>query len=262
MKRRRKRRRPAPASLLPSGRTIAFLFAGLALAVGLYLIARSSSLFALETVEIRGASPALTREVRAAVRPFVGRSLVSLDRASVERAILAIPKVRSVRIDRDFPNTLRIFVVREHTVAVLRRGRDAWLIASSGKVVRPFEVGKGQTLPRIWAPTSVAVTAGQPIGDPGIRMAIRALDALERFNRRLRPKSVVARGGNLTLFTSSDVELRFGDASQAALKLAVAEKILPGLPPAPAGSVAYLDVSVPDRPVSGTESNSTPGDQS
>jgi cell division protein FtsQ len=257
MKRRWKGRRPALVTLVPSGRTIALLFAALTICVGLYLIARGSSLFALKTVEIRGAPPTLARKVRAAVEPFRGRSLVALNRASVEQAVLAIPEVRSVRIDRDFPNTLRVFVVREHTVAVLRRGAGAWLVASSGKVVRSFDRGKGLEMPRIWASSSVAVSEGQTIDDPGIRMAITVLDALRHFKERLHPTSVVAKGGNLTLFTGSDVELRFGNASGAALKLAVAEKILPQVPPASSGSVAYLDVSVPARPVSGEETKSS-----
>jgi cell division septal protein FtsQ len=259
MKRRRKRKRPTLAAVLPSGKTIALLFAGLAILVGLYLTARESSLFALHTVKIKSGSPTLTRKVGKAVEPFEGHSLVDLDRAAVERAILAIPQVRSVQIDRDFPNTLRVFVAREHTVAVLRRGRDAWLMASSGKVVRPFERGKAMELPRIWAPSSVAVTSGQEIGDSGIEMAIRVLNALGRFKGRLQPASVRARGGDVTLFTHSGVELRFGGVSQVTLKLAVAEKILPQVPPAPAGSVAYLDVSVPDRPVSGVEAQPSSG---
>jgi cell division septal protein FtsQ len=53
--------------------------------------------------------------------------------------------------------------------------------------------------------------------------------------------------------------LRFGDASEVELKLAVAEKILPDLAAPPAGSIAYLDVSVPDRAVGGTELKSNQG---
>jgi len=39
----------------------------------------------------------------------------------------------------------------------------------------------------------------------------------------------------------------------------VAEKILPDLAAPSAGSIAYLDVSVPDRPVGGTEQRSNQG---
>ena len=227
--------------------------------VGLYVLALDSSLFAVKKVEIRGATPALSRRIEAAVKPFRGRSLVGLNRAGVERAILAIPEVKTAQIDRDFPNTLRVVVAREHPIAVLRRGRDAWVIAASGKVVRPLRRGRGQGLPRVWVPASVAVSLGDPLADNGVRTAIGVLATLQKSKHSLRPTSALAHDGDLTLTLGSSTELRFGDAADAALKLAVAEKILPDLAAPPAGSIAYLDVSVPDRPVGGTELKSNQG---
>jgi hypothetical protein len=45
----------------------------------------------------------------------------------------------------------------------------------------------------------------------------------------------------------SGIELRLGDASDLKLKLAIARRVLSRL--APAGHGAYVDVSVPERPV-------------
>ena len=105
----------------------------------------------------------------------------------------------------------------------------------------------------------MAVVVGEPIANFGVRTAIRVLAALEDSKHSLRPTSVVAHDGDLTLTIGSNIELRFGDASQAALKLAVAEKILPDIASPPARSIAYLDVSVPDRPVGGPELKSNQG---
>ena len=93
-------------------------------------------------------------------QPFEGHSLVGLDKGAVERAVLGIPEVRTVKIDRDFPNTLRVFVRRESTVAVIRQGGKAWLVAASGKVVRPFPLGKSTDFPRIWMPATTHGRAG------------------------------------------------------------------------------------------------------
>ena len=223
------------------------------------MLALDSSLFAVKKVEIRGATPALSRRIEAAIKPFRGRSLVGLNGAGVERAILAIPEVKTARVDRAFPNTLRVVVAREHPIAVLRRGRDAWVIAASGKVVRPLRRGRGQGLPRVWVPASVVVSLGDPLADRGVRTAIGVLATLQKSKHSLRPTSALAHDGDLTLTLGLSTELRFGDASDAALKLAVAEKILPDLTAPPAGSIAYLDVSVPDRPVGGTELKSNQG---
>jgi len=244
---------------MPSGRSIALLFAALVAVVGLYAIALKSSLFALEKVEIKGATPALSRQIDAVVKPLRGRSLVGLNGAGVEQAILAIPEVKTVRVDRAFPNTLRVVVAREHPVAVLRRGGEAWVIAASDKVVRPLRRGRGEDLPRVWVPASLAVSVGDPLTDRGVRTAIRVLAALQASTHAFSPTSVLVRNGDLTLTLGSSTELRFGDASEVALKLVVAEKILPGLAAPPAGSIAYLDVSVPDRPVGGTELRSNQG---
>jgi cell division septal protein FtsQ len=258
MKRRRKQRREL-AARMPSGRTITLLFAALLTVVGLYMLALKSSLFAVEKVEVRGATPALSRQITAVLDPFRGRSLVGLDKTRVEQAILAIPEVKTAQVDRAFPNTLRVFVAREDPVAVLRRGKDAWVIASSGTVVRTLRRGRGRELPRVWVPASVAVRIGDPLADSGARAAIGVLVELQRPGHSIRPKSVVAHGGDLTLKLASSTELRFGAASDVALKLVVAEKILPGIAAPPAGSIAYLDVSVPDRPVGGTELESNHG---
>ena len=244
---------------MPSGRSIALLFAALVAVVGLYAIALKSSLFALETVEIRGATPALSRQIDAVVKPLRGRSLVGLNGAGVEQAILAIPEVKTVRVDRAFPNTLRVVVAREHPVAVLRRSGEAWVIAVSGKVVRPLRRGRGESLPRVWVPASLAVSVGDPLADRGVRTAIRVLAKLQSYAHSMSPTSVLVRNGDLTLTLGSSTELRFGDASEGTLKLAVAEKILPDLAAPPAGSIAYLDVSVPDRAVGGTELKSNQG---
>ncbi|HEY5160100.1 MAG TPA: FtsQ-type POTRA domain-containing protein [Gaiellaceae bacterium] len=261
MKHRRRQRR-APATRMPSARTITLSFAALLAAVGLYTLALKSSLFAVEKVEIRGATPALSRQIDAAVKPFRGRSLVGISKAGVEQAILAIPEVKSAQVDRAFPNTLRVVVAREHPLAVLRRGREAWVIATSGKVVRPLRRGRGQGLPRVWVPASVAVSPGKQLADRGVRTAVKVLATLQGSKHSMRPTSVLAHKSNLTLTLDSGTELRFGDASDAALKLAVSEQILPQLAVPPTGSIDYLDVSVPDRPVGGTELKSNEGQKS
>ena len=67
-----------------------------------------------------------------------------------------------------------------------------------------------------------------------------------------RVVSVEAGDEALTLRLRSGLEVRLGDATDVALKLLVARRVIPLLRP---GS-RYLDVSVPERPVAGTTLNS------
>ena len=62
--------------------------------------------------------------------------------------------------------------------------------------------------------------------------------------------SAVATRGELTLVLRNGVELRLGDSRDLPVKLEVARRVLPQL----AGFGGYLDVSVPDRPVAGDDS--------
>lgn len=63
-----------------------------------------------------------------------------------------------------------------------------------------------------------------------------------------RVDSVSCTNGTVVFHLRSGVELLLGTGGDVKLKVAVAERVLPVLPP---GS-SYLDVSSPGRPVSGT----------
>jgi cell division septal protein FtsQ len=245
------RRRRDLHAYVPPARVLVVAGGLLVCAVALYLIARESSLFAIQKIEVEGAPPALRGQLERALVPFRGRSLVSLNGGAVEAAALSLPDVAGVRYDRAFPDTLRVFVRREHAVAVLRKGNKSWLLAASGKVVRPLELGTMLSLPRIWLAAGVPVSVGEPIALAEVRTALRALAALARRGRGLHVAGVEVKMDKLTLMTRSGIEIDFGDASQPVLKLTLAQMILPGLPRAAPGDVAYLDLSVPARPVSG-----------
>src|SRR5207247_11055253 len=68
-----RRRPPALLRLLPSGRALLVATALVLIAAGLYGLARETSMFAVRTVDVQGASPALAAPVRAALRPLDGR---------------------------------------------------------------------------------------------------------------------------------------------------------------------------------------------
>ena len=65
---------------LPSGRSLLVGFAIVLGAVGLYLLARSTPMFAVQQIEVEGASPSVAAHVRAALAPIEGQSLLALER--------------------------------------------------------------------------------------------------------------------------------------------------------------------------------------
>lgn len=231
--------------MAPTRRSLAVGLGVLVLALGGYLLARESSLFAIDRIEIDGASPVVAGEVRRALGSFVGRPLVGLDGSSVIRRVDALPTVVRASYDRSFPHTLRITVVPERPAAVLRRGPESWLVSTRGRVMERLPSPALPGLPRIWLATRTSVQTGAELTISGTGTAARAAGLAGSFAARVA--SVSDTDGALVFHLRSGLELLLGGGTDVRLKLAVAARVLAVLPP---GST-FLDVSSPGRPVSG-----------
>ena len=237
--------------IAPSGRSILAGLLILAAAVGAYAVARETSAFAVNEVAVEGAPPAVAADVREALKPALGESLLVVDLNRLQRAVKDVPLVASVGFDRAFPHTLRVRVVPEVPAAVLRQGARSWLAAASGKIVSELERGARPALPRLWLGRGVDIRVGERItGQP--LAAVRAVAPLGARPLPIRVASVRATAKELTLVLRSGFEVRLGDGSDRDVKLEVARRILPLV----GGTSGYLDVSVPQRAVSGATLNS------
>ncbi|TML12550.1 MAG: FtsQ-type POTRA domain-containing protein [Actinobacteria bacterium] len=224
--------------LVPSGRSLLLALAGVSIAVGLYGLARETSLFAVRSVEVEGASAPVAAYVRAALRSYEGRSLVAVDAGAVEQRADALPAVRSAVVDRAFPHTIRIRIAPEMPVAVLRRGSESWLVSARGRVIQTIERGSRPKLPRIWLPSVTELQAGAFLADAPGALAARSLAALVGSGFPDRISFVRALNGQITLGLRGGLEI---DARGVLPLLA-----LPGK-----GGPDYLDLTVPERPVAG-----------
>jgi cell division protein FtsQ len=239
------------AQLLPSGRAIVLAFALFATALACWWLARESSFFDVREVEVAGAPPQVARQVERALRDDAGTSLLELDAARVRRRLLALPTVRSVSLDRAFPNTLRVAVVPERPVAVIRQGADAWLVSARGRVMSKVGRHARPRLPRIWAARALRIEVGRVVeGDARAAVAAVAPIAARRLPGQVARAR--ARPGELTLVLRSGIELRLGEPRDLRLKLRVLARVLPLVDE----GTAYVDVAIPERPVAGTDLNS------
>ena len=231
---------------VPSGRLLLVTFVAV-VAVGIaYWIASATGVFAVERVVVRGAPPELSREVVHATRDVVGRSLVAVDAEQVEGKLRALPGVAGVSVDRAFPDTLVVRVAPERAVAVVKRGRSAWLATGAGNVIREIETGTQRHLPRLWLARGATIRVGGQI-PAGLISATRALAAAHAAGLGGRVKGVRLSGDELTLVLRRGLELRLGRTADVGMKLAIAREVL-GLVD---GATTYIDVSVPQRPVAG-----------
>jgi cell division protein FtsQ len=215
-------------------------------AVGLYAAARTTSAFAVERITVDGAPPDVAAQVQKALAPAVGESLLGIDLADFAQRAESVPMVAGASFDRGFPHTLRIAVVPELPVAVLRQGSSSWLAAQGGRVVAELGKGARPGLPRVWLKRDVEIVLGERVAGLTLQ-AIKAVAPLRARPLPLAVASVAATREELTLVLRTGLELRLGDGSDLPVKLEVARQVLPEL----GGSGGYLDLSVPERPVAG-----------
>jgi cell division protein FtsQ len=233
--------------ILPSGRSLLVGFALIALVVGGYAAARGTSMFAVRQIEVTGARPSVVERVEAALTPIEGTSLVSLDAATIDQRLRALPDVSLVAYDRAFPHTARIVVSAERPVAVLRKGAQAWLVTERGRVLEQLDDPSGWSLPRIWIADAAVPGTGDLLdveeGLAPARLLGRVLSADERFFERVA--EVRALEGEYVLVLRAKTEVRLGAADDLPLQLAVARRVLDLAGP----EAEYVDVSVPERAV-------------
>ena len=237
---------PALARYLPSGRSILAGLAIVAVALSGYVIARESSVFAVRTLEVRGANAQTRAQVRAALAGELGHSLLTVDRAAIASRLSGVPAVRSFTYDRAFPNTLNVVVRRELPVLVVRQGANAFLVAASGRVLKPLPHPRLSRLPRLWVRSDVPVVVGENL-PAGEAASVHALAVANGAGLPGGVRSILQLHGSFSLELGAGLELRLGQPNDVRLKLAIAKRILRATGSAVAAG--YLDVSVPERPV-------------
>jgi len=250
--------RPQPLRTVrghPSVRLVALVAVCFAAAFVLYVAGRETSIFAVRSVDVTGAPDGVAASVLRVASAFRGESLVALDRGELERRLLGLPSVVSVRFDRAFPHGLRIAVTPERPVAVVRAGTRSWLVSARGRIVRALDRGALPELPRLWLPSAVVLAPGRVLTREEQLTVVRALARVpEDF-----PGTVAVareRDGAITLVLGSRTEVRLGDGNALPHKLRVASGILRSLSPGERATLRYLDVSLPDRPVASAQVSS------
>lgn len=212
-----------------------------------WFAARETPVFSVKTIEVAGAPVRVSSQVKRSLRATQGTSLLKFDADTTLRTILALPTVANARFDRAFPHTLRVVIVPEKAVAVVRQGADSYLMAESGRIMAMAERRSRPALARIWIKRDVQLQVGSR-AEGDLLTAVTAVSPLVGSNFPGRVSSVTATPTSLTLRLRSGLEVRLGDPLDVALKLAVAARVIPLL----TSDTAYLDVAVPERPVSGT----------
>ena len=118
----------------------------------------------------------------------------------------------------------------------------------------PSDPAEALVASAVWVPTTVTATASDTLEDAPTRRAVRALAAASGGTTLpARVSSARSADGELTLALAAGTLLELGNEKELALKLAVARHVLLALDPNQEGWPAYIDLTVPGRPVAGYE---------
>jgi cell division protein FtsQ len=204
---------------------------------------RNSSLFDVHEVEVKGVT-ANAPEITAALDHAAAKmTTLHVRDEALTSAVAGFPTVAALSVHSHPPHKLEIDVTERTPVATVHDGGATVPVSGDGFELPGLKAPSG--LPPIEL-TSKPVNGRLAADDVVVSTLLAAAPAQLRSG--IDSAGYSTDNGGAVADLSNGIQLRLGDASDAAAKWAAAATVLaaPDL-----GSPAYIDVSVPDRPVSG-----------
>lgn len=165
---------------------------------------------ALAHIEVVGAQRAPAGDLLERARLVRGLNLVTLNTWDVERDMASNPWVKSVRIERHWPNRLRVNVVEHRPIALVALG-DLYVVNAEGELSKRLEADDTVDVPLL---TGFERDAFVRHADEAGRTLKEAALLLALYQSRFPPDAAVSelrfREGGFDLVTVRGVELTLG----------------------------------------------------
>ncbi|MBX5470790.1 MAG: FtsQ-type POTRA domain-containing protein [Thermoleophilaceae bacterium] len=218
---------------------------GAALAPLYFAWLRDSSLVRVEHVTVTGLTTSEAARVRSAlVEEARGMTTLHVRPERLAAAVAGFPVVRAIRVRADFPHGLAIHVSERRPAALLRGpGGAGAIVAGDGTVLPGVEA---QALPVVRLSGSLPVRRLTPASSPGRAVAVAAA-APAALAPRIESVGE-ERGEGLVARLENGPRIVFGGADRLAAKWAAAAAVLAD---DSSRGAAYIDVTLPERPVAG-----------
>ncbi|HEY4098090.1 MAG TPA: cell division protein FtsQ/DivIB [Baekduia sp.] len=204
---------------------------------------RDSGLVGVDHVTVTGAtgpqSQRITNLLEDAARDM---TTLHVRQDQLDAVVAPFPVVKAVKVQTDFPHTMRITIVENVAVADVMAGGEKTPVAGDGRLLRGAATGSLPIVPLKVPPAGARVT------DPTAMHAVAALAAAPAVLRDRVIHASTTREGGLTMALRDGPELRFGGADRLSAKWASAAAVLADKDSAGA---TYLDLRYPERPAAG-----------
>lgn len=178
----------------------------------------TSPFFRVSDVVVEGNSRVSTDTIVGAANVF-GESMFTTDLAAAQKELYQLPLVNSIRVEREWPHTLKIIVEERKAWGTWEQGNVQYTIDRNGVVLGVGPAADG-------SPSIVSSEAGSRV--QGDHVDYQAVDAAaeiyEKLPRQLgtnvKQVSFIA-GKGVQVTTTDNQTALFGDSSSIAYKLAV-----------------------------------------
>lgn len=239
----RAKRAPLGRGAVTRRRLLAAVVVLLVLYGGYMLWFRDLSWFAIHDVTIKGATTN-ERQIEQAVDSVAGdMTTLHIKDDELRDAVSRFPTVASVGASTSFPHGLQVTITERLPVAFIRVDGQEIGVSADGYLLAGAEFD-AKALPRIEGAAAHGVRLSP---DTAAQAAILGATPGPLKNRITASSWDEDRGG-VVVDLNNGPEVRFGDGARAQDKWEAAVAVLSS---DERGSPSYLDVSVPDRPVSG-----------
>jgi cell division protein FtsQ len=215
-----------------------------ALVVGLW-VTFWSPLFQVRAVKVVGGHHTGAAAVGAAADLGRGSNLLLLSPTEVAAAARTLPWVRTARVQRMLPGTVKVRIVERRPAVVVVAPGGRFTVDGRGRVLQLGDAGAH--LPELVCNQVAAPRPGDIVADAAPRAALEAFRLLPERVRKRVAEIEAASPERLTLVLAGGIEVRLGAAQRVRAKGAV---LLALLARAASGGVepGYIDVSVPESP--------------
>jgi cell division protein FtsQ len=224
-------------------RLLAALTVAVLLAAAYLFWFRNASFFDVKEIDVNGVT-ANAPEVNAALQKASQKmTTLHVRQEALTSAVSRFPTIAALSVHAHPPHKLEIDVVERTPVATVEDGDSTVPVSGDGFELRGIRAPAG--LPPV--ELSGKPVDGRLSADDIVVTTLLAA-APKELASGIDSASYDSESGGAVAELKNGIELRLGDADDAAAKWAAAASLLAA---SDLGSPAYIDVSVPQRPVSG-----------
>jgi cell division protein FtsQ len=205
----------------------------LAVLLGTAEAVRRSSLLRVADIQVAGTDRVTEAAVLRAAAVSEGSPIYAVDLAGVRERVGALPAVRTVRVARKWPRTVRITVVERVPAAVLASPADGLvLVDASGAVIETVRKAPAGLL---------TIRAADRVEPVAVRGALAVVAALTPELRARATALRVSSRDDIVVTLRGGVTVVWGSGEDSARKVAVLTALLPK-------KATRYDVSAPGAP--------------